>query len=45
MLQRVIEDLIRAGISDIRVNSHHLPETVEDCLLVVAIRCKPDIPI
>ena len=32
MLQRVIEDLIRAGISDIRVNSHHLPETVEDVL-------------
>ena len=32
MLARVIEDLVRAGISDIRVNSHHLPETVEEVL-------------
>ena len=32
MLRRVIEDLVRAGISDIRVNSHHLPETVDAVL-------------
>ena len=29
MLRRVIEDLAEAGVSDIRVNSHHLPETIE----------------
>ena len=32
MLRRVIEDLVRAGISEIRVNSHHLPETVDAVL-------------
>lgn len=32
MLVRVIERLVAAGIKDIRVNSHHLPETIEAVL-------------
>ena len=32
MLQRVLERLVDAGIEDIRVNAHHLPETIEKVL-------------
>lgn len=32
MLRRVLERLVQAGIKEIRVNSHHLPETVEEVI-------------